>query len=68
MKNNSQLFPKIDLSWQISCTFAALKPLDLIHKPVFRSSKKKIDSINDNTPPRLTSVAHLGGFSFYMGL
>lgn len=34
----------------------------------FRYFKKTIFYINDNTPPRLTSVAHLGGFSFNIGL
>ncbi len=68
MINISQLFLKIDSVLQICYTFAALKSKllaivianGLIQKPIFH--------INDNTPPRLTSVAHLGGFSFYIGL
>lgn len=32
------------------------------------SFDKKTLFVNDNTPPRLTPVAHLGGFSFLWGL
>jgi hypothetical protein len=41
---------------------------NVVYLTTFRYLKKTIFYINDNTPPRLTSVAHLGGFSFNIGL
>jgi hypothetical protein len=51
-----------------SGTFASTVPALLPIRTACRSFNKKTYSVNDNTPPGLTSVAHLGGFSFLWGL
>lgn len=51
-----------------SGTFASMVPALLPIRTACESFDKKTFSVNDNTPPRLTSVAHLGGFSFLWGL
>ncbi|RZS97534.1 hypothetical protein [Cecembia calidifontis] len=51
-----------------SGTFASTVPALLPIRTACGSFDKKTFSVNDNTPPRLTSVAHLGGFSFLWGL
>lgn len=51
-----------------SGTFASTAPALLPIRTACGSFDKKTFSVNDNTPPRLTSVAHLGGFSFLWGL
>lgn len=51
-------------SGTFALTVPALLPIGTACGPF----NKKTYSVNDNTPPRLTSVAHLGGFLFFMGL
>ncbi len=52
----------------IYCTFALSLSGRLVSITNFRLLKKTLFITNNNTPPRLTTVAHLGGFSFYTGL
>lgn len=48
------------------CTFALIVPAKpLNNAQIGRSFQKKVLLTQDNTPSRLTSVAHLGGFLFY---
>lgn len=51
-----------------SGTFALTVPALLPIRIACGSFDKIAFSVNDNTPPRLTSVAHLGGFSLLWGL
>lgn len=51
-----------------SGTFASMVPALLPIRTACGSFNKKTYFVNDNTPPGLTSVAHLGGFSFLWGL
>ena len=51
-----------------SGTFASTVPALLPIRTACGSFDKKTYSVNNNTPPGLTSVAHLGGFSFLWGL
>lgn len=51
-----------------SGTFALTVPALLPKRSACGSFDKKTYSVNNNTPPGLTSVAHLGGFSFLWGL
>ncbi|AFU69670.1 hypothetical protein P700755_002978 [Psychroflexus torquis ATCC 700755] len=49
-------------------TFAVLLSVSIVVKTNFRLFNKTLFYSNNNTPPRLTPVAHLGGFSFYTGV
>jgi len=49
-------------------TFATSKCDLLTIRIACKSSSKKVNLTKDNTPSRLTSVAHLGGFLFYKPL
>lgn len=51
-----------------SGTFASTVPALLPIRTACGSFDKTTFSVNNNTPPGLTSVAHLGGFSFLWGL
>jgi hypothetical protein len=50
------------------CTFASTVPVLLPIRTACGSSTKKVYLTKDNTPSRLTSVAHLGGLLFYRPL
>jgi hypothetical protein len=53
---------------KIYSTFAPSKHTVLATSIANVFSKKILFNSKDNTPPRLTTVAHLGGFSFNIGL
>jgi hypothetical protein len=49
-------------------TFAVSLSGSIVYKTNARLLNKTLFYSKNNTPPRLTPVAHLGGFSFYTGL
>jgi hypothetical protein len=52
----------------INRTFAASLLGSIVFKTTYRLFNKTLFYSNNNTPLRLTTVAHLRGFSFYTGL
>lgn len=50
------------------CIFASTESVLLLIGTAYGSFAKKVLSTKDNTPSRLTSVAHLGGLFFYKPL
>jgi len=52
----------------INRTFVVSISGSIVSKTIFRFFNKTLFYSNNNIPPRLTSVAHLGGFSFNIGV
>jgi hypothetical protein len=52
----------------INRTFAVSLSGSIVFKTIYRLFNKTLFYSNNNTPLRLTPVAHLRGFSFYTGV